>query len=68
MILENINRLCKENGISIAKLERETGISNGTIARWGTSSPVISNVKAVADYFGVRIDDLLGDGQEKGKQ
>ena len=59
MILENINRLCKEHGISIAKLERETGISNGTIARWGISSPVISNVKSVADYFDVSVDSLL---------
>ena len=59
MILENITRLCKKNGISIARLERETKISNGTISRWGTSSPTIHNAKAVADYFGVTVDDLL---------
>lgn len=59
MILKNITRLCKENGVSIAKLERETGIGNGTIARWGISSPTISNVKAVADFFGVSVDALL---------
>ena len=59
MILENITRLCKENGVSIARLERETGMGNGTIARWGSSSPTIGNVKAVADYFGVTIDQLM---------
>ena len=59
MILKNIIRLCKDKGITIAKLERETGISNGTIARWEKSSPVIDNVKAVADYFGVTLDDLM---------
>lgn len=59
MILKNIIRLCKDKGITIAKLERETGISNGTIARWEKSSPVIANVKAVADYFGVTLDDLM---------
>ena len=59
MVLENIQRLCKENGISIARLERETGIGNGTISHWDTSSPKIVNVKAVADYFGVTLDDLM---------
>lgn len=61
MILENINKLCKDNKISIAKLERETGISNGTIGRWGTSSPTVENVRKVADYFGVTVDALITD-------
>ena len=59
MVLENISRLCKERGVSIARLERETGISNGTISRWGTSSPTLANVKAVADFFEVSVDDLM---------
>ena len=67
MILDNIVRLCKENGISIAKLERETGISNGTISKWGASSPTIGNVKAVADFFNVTVDFLLG-GAEPEKE
>lgn len=59
MLLENITRLCKEKGISIAKLERETGISNGVICKWGTSSPTVENVRKVADYFGVTVDSLI---------
>lgn len=59
MLLENITRLCKDKGISIAKLERETGISNGTISRWGTSSPTVENARKVADYFGVTVDSLI---------
>lgn len=59
MLLNNIRRLCQEHRITLAHLERETGLSNGAIAKWGTSSPTIGNVKAVADYFGVRVDDLL---------
>lgn len=61
MILKNISRLCKEKGISIARLERETGISNGTISRWDVSSPTIGNVKAVADFFGVSVDSMLNE-------
>lgn len=59
MLLKNITRLCKERGISIAKLERETGIGNGTIGRWGISSPSVENVRKVADFFGVTVDALI---------
>ena len=59
MLLKNIRLLCSKKPISIAKLERETGISNGTISRWDTSSPTIENVQKVADYFGVTVDSLL---------
>lgn len=61
MLLENISRLCKEKGVSIARLERETGISNGTISRWGTSSPTVENVRKVAEYLGTTVDALISD-------
>lgn len=61
MILKRISQLCKERGVSIAKLERETGISNGTIGRWGTSSPTLENVRKVAEFFGVTVDALIAD-------
>ena len=64
MIVENISRLCKERGTSFAKLERELGMGNGVIAKWNTSSPVVSNIKAVADYFGVTVDELLKQKEE----
>lgn len=60
MIFKKISELCKEKGISVAKLERETGISNGTISRWGSSSPTVEKLEKVADYFGVSVDSLLG--------
>ena len=59
MIYENVSTLCKERGISIARLERETGIGNATIRRWGTSEPTAKNLKRVADYFGVTVDELM---------
>lgn len=59
MLLKNINQLCKAKGISVAKLERETGISNGTIGRWGVSSPTVENVRKVAEYFGTTVDALI---------
>lgn len=59
MIYENIRKLCSETHVSIFRLERETGLGNGTIFRWKTSDPTVSKLKLVADYFGVSVDSLL---------
>ena len=62
MIYKNIVKLCKDRGISIAKLEQKTGLGNGTIGKWGTKSPNVDNVKKVADFFGVTVDSLMAAG------
>lgn len=59
MLLDNIRRLCKQQGISISTLEKAIHIGNGTISRWSESSPRIDNICAVAKFFGVTIDELL---------
>ena len=59
MIYDNIAALCKEAGISISRLESETGIGNGTIGRWKKSSPNVDNIKKVADFLGVTVDALI---------
>lgn len=59
-IVEQIKALCKSNKTSITKLEKELGFGNGTIYKWETASPSTSNVCAVADYFDVSVDFLLG--------
>ena len=59
MILEKINSLCKQKGISIAQLEREMGFANATIRRWDAVDPGVEKVEKVADYFGVTIDSLI---------
>lgn len=64
-LLDRINELVEKRHISIAELERETGISNGQIRRWDKSSPKAENLKKVADYFHVSTDYLLGRPEEK---
>ena len=59
MLYQNIVVLCKGKGISISKLEKETGLGNGTVGRWEKSSPSVENVKKVADYFQVSVDYLI---------
>jgi transcriptional regulator with XRE-family HTH domain len=62
LILENISALCKDRGVTIAEVERSTGLGNGTIRRWNELNPRTDRLKLVADYFGVTVDDLLKEG------
>lgn len=59
MILNSIIKLCEQKKVSIYRVEKDCDIGNGTIARWQNSMPSIVNLKKVADYFGVSIEDLL---------
>lgn len=59
MLFERISALCKERGISIAKLEQEAELGNATIRGWKNSSPRVDSLKKVADYFGCTVDELL---------
>lgn len=59
MIFDNIKKICDEKGISIAGLEKATGLGNGTIGGWRTSSPRVNVLKKVADYLGVPLEQLL---------
>ena len=64
MVYKNIVRLCKEHNISIAKLEKACKIGNGVIAAWENSQPRLDKIKAVADYFGVTVDELMKEPAE----
>lgn len=64
-LVEKIKVLCKEQKISIAELERKTGISNGQIRKWDVSTPGSDKLEAIADYFDVSVDYLLGRTDKK---
>ena len=68
MITTNIEILCPKKGITVSGLERNLGFGNSTIAKWSKSSPTVEKLAAVADYFGVTVDELLQtDNQSEGK-
>lgn len=60
-LYKTIRKLCEVNNTSIFALEKKLGFGNGTISRWDNSSPTVANLKKVADYFGVTIEELLGE-------
>lgn len=64
-ILDRIKVLADSRSISLAELERRTGLSSGSITKWNKSSPSIDKVKLIADFFNVTTDKLIGSDQEK---
>lgn len=60
-LYDRIQKLCEDRKISIARLESDCGFSNSTIKKWkATSTPGVDKIKAIAQYFGVTVDYLLG--------
>ena len=52
--------LCKERNVRVGTLERETGMSNGTIRQWTDSStPSMKTLTKIADYFSIPVTDFL---------
>ena len=51
--VERVKQLCKGKGISLAKLERECGFSNGYISALREGKMPADRLQKVADYFGV---------------
>lgn len=60
LIQTRIKLLCLKNGFTFKSLEKELGFGNGVIRRWDESSPSISAVIKVANYFNVSVDWLCG--------
>lgn len=54
-----IKDLCDKKGISVTTLEKEVGLSNGSIGKWKESSPKVDSLKLVADYFKKPVDYFL---------
>lgn len=56
-----IIRLCKEQNINVAELERRAELSNGTIKKWRESVPSVTKAFNVARALGVSVEYLLGE-------
>ena len=57
---EKIKELSDKKGISINRLEEQLGFSRNTIYNMKTKKPNAERVAAIADYFNVSTDYLLG--------
>lgn len=55
-----IKDLATQKKISIAELERTLNFSSGLIGKWKTAQPSADKLAAIADYFHVSTDYLMG--------
>lgn len=68
VVFRNVIRLCEKTGTSVYALEKALGFSKASIPKWENSDPGTARVKAVADYFGVTVDELLREEDDDAEQ
>lgn len=59
-IIESIKDMCRNNNITVTKLEEELGMSQGLVGRWAKSDPSLSKIVDIAEYFHVSLDEVVG--------
>lgn len=60
--------LCSEKGVAPTKVILDLGISRSSVTTWKTKNPSRANLKKIADYFGVSVDELLSDNATDAKK
>ena len=56
---ERIQQLCKQSGISMNQLEDQLGFGKGYISKLGKSTPNVTKIQKIAEFFGVSVDYLM---------
>ena len=66
ILVNNINRLCDDNNVSINQMLKDCGLSKSLIDNLKKGSvPSVDKIAKVADYFNVSTDYLLGNEQKE---
>lgn len=63
---ERIKNLCKDRGISLNKLEENLGFGKGYLSKLNSSTPNVTKIKQIADYFGVSVDWIMTGEESRG--
>lgn len=58
-LYDKVKHRADELNKSIAKVEAEAGIANGTIGGWRSGKPYAETLKKVADVLQIPIEELL---------
>lgn len=64
-LMRNILEMCNAKRITLAYLEKQTGLSNGSIRRWTKHNPRCGALEKLSEYFGITMDDLLKDNTQQ---
>ena len=59
---QRFEKLLKEHGVTAADVSKATGINQSTLSNWKhrDTNLSIQNAVKIADYFGIKLDDLVG--------
>ncbi|MCD8295297.1 MAG: helix-turn-helix domain-containing protein [Clostridia bacterium] len=62
LVAERIRELMREEGLNQVKLAEKIGCKQNTISAWllKKKEPCIASLWALADYFGVTVDYIIG--------
>jgi len=69
-LYKRIENLCKENKTNVTQMCRESGASRGSLSdlkKGKTISLLPATLTKIANYFGVSVDYLLGNDEQKNK-
>ena len=61
-LYEKINELCKQKGVSIYKMCKETGIAQNVVSNWQNrpvAELILKNAVVLAKYFKVKAEYFL---------
>lgn len=58
-LVERIEHIIKEKGLTFKRVERDCGLGNGTIKRWSEQSPRLDRLEVVSEYLQVSLDYLV---------
>lgn len=59
MVYQTIKSIADAQGISIRKIEIDTGITLGSIYHWNEIKPSVDKVAKVAKYLGTTVEELI---------
>lgn len=64
---KRFENLLKEKGVTAYRVAEETGIAPSTLSDWkaGRYTPKVDKLTILANYFGVTLGYMLGDGDDE---
>ena len=65
ILLSRLDSLCAEKGISLNVAFVESGVGKNFKSNLKTANPSIGKITMLANYFGVTVDYLIGETDEK---
>lgn len=67
---EIFERLRIEKKVSVYRVSKETGVPQSTLSAWkaGNYTPKQDKLKKIADYFGVSVEYLMGESENRQKE